>query len=443
MNRLKLDFSLESTQERVNFIQKYLQSESFQKKPPTEEELEMCGNYILWGRAENGKNYVQNKEVQIETRNSTWNSQKETNSLEELMENPAFNEATIMRPTLATTKIKRIVFSRSEALEKAPEHLKPVLRDLFNRIDRLDLLLNYYDLKTGKRKNPPREELLRKFTEEEKNEIKEKANHINSYRYLKLRHLLVELRREQFYFKDTYSEPVRRALPTGEPEIQTTFFDADIPVFPLGLLTDQKISKRIFFDEKEFDPEDLTFSELRKISSLLWEKKEANKSQFKTYFDFRDIEHVYNFFLQYYEVEDEVMKNEIDSTIKFFIDTLNYYTARAQLTEVQREILSLKIKKWKNQDIADFINKKYGKSYTANYISTIFRQKIIKRINIAAAMHEKVIENIFFPEEFKKCTSCGRVLLKDPDNFVRKSRSKDGYSNKCKECDKRDRRRRK
>ena len=142
MNRLKLNFSLESTQERVNFIQEYLQNESFQKKPPTEEELEMCGNYILWGRAENGKNYVQNKEVQIETRNSTWNSQKETNSLEELMENPAFNEATIMRPTLATTKIKRIVFSRSEALEKAPEHLKPVLRDLFNRIDRLDLLLN-------------------------------------------------------------------------------------------------------------------------------------------------------------------------------------------------------------------------------------------------------------------------------------------------------------
>ena len=137
------------------------------------------------------------------------------------------------------------------------------------------------------------------------------------------------------------------------------------------------------------------------------------------------------------------MKKETDSTIKFFIDTLNYYTARAQLTEVQREILSLKIKKWKNQDIADFINKKYGKSYTANYISTIFRQKIIKRINIAAAMHEKVIENIFFPEEFKKCTSCGRVLLKDPDNFVRKSRSKDEYSNKCKECDKRDRRRRK
>jgi len=28
------------------------------------------------------------------------------------------------------------------------------------------------------------------------------------------------------------------------------------------------------------------------------------------------------------------MKKETDSTIKFFIDTLNYYTARAQLTEV-------------------------------------------------------------------------------------------------------------
>ena len=50
-----------------------------------------------------------------------------------------------------------------------------------------------------------------------------------------------------------------------------------------------------------------------------------------------------------------------------------YYVDFAELPEAQREILDFKMKKVKNQDIADYINKKYGKSYTANYISTIFR----------------------------------------------------------------------
>ena len=49
--------------------------------------------------------------------------------------------------------------------------------------------------------------------------------------------------------------------------------------------------------------------------------------------------------------------------------------------------------------------------------------------------NEQIVQNLFFSEEFKKCSACGRTLLKSPRNFVRKSRSKDGYANKCKYCD--------
>lgn len=115
----------------------------------------------------------------------------------------------------------------------------------------------------------------------------------------------------------------------------------------------------------------------------------------------------------------------------------------ADLTDIQREILELKIRKIKNQDVAKQINEKYGKSYTANYISTIFKQKIIVRINEAAQLHWDVIENCFYPENFKKCTGCGRELLLDPRNFVRKSRSKDGFNSKCKRCEKKERQKKK
>lgn len=61
----------------------------------------------------------------------------------------------------------------------------------------------------------------------------------------------------------------------------------------------------------------------------------------------------------------------------------------------------MKLAKKKNVDIAWEINKKYNKTYTPNYISTIFRQRIIPHINDAAKMHKEIIGNIFFPENFK------------------------------------------
>ena len=129
----------------------------------------------------------------------------------------------------------------------------------------------------------------------------------------------------------------------------------------------------------------------------------------------------------------------VDSTLKQLLDTLKYYIELTDLTEAQLEILDLKINKTKNQDIADAINKKYNKSYTANYISTIFRQKIIPRINETAAFHAKIIENLSFSENFKQCAGCGKILLLDADKFVRKSRSKDGFATRCKICDRNDR----
>ena len=49
-NRLQLDFKLNTTDERAAFITEYLQQPQFIKKPPTEDELETMGNYLLWGK---------------------------------------------------------------------------------------------------------------------------------------------------------------------------------------------------------------------------------------------------------------------------------------------------------------------------------------------------------------------------------------------------------
>ena len=432
-NRLHLNFQINSTNERTQYIKEYLKREEFQKKPLTEEELETCANYILWGKDNDGKNCVQRKEIEIETRNKTW-SKKEDESLDGLLESPTFNENQILGPNSIRTKIPREVFDREKALKNCPPQLIPSFKELFSQIDYLDLILNYYDLIHDKRKNPPRAELLNQFSQEEQEKLFQEAKALNQFKYLKMRHLLVELRRQQFTLKDSYSSYIQRhTLPIYDYIPDKISFETEINVLPLGLKNQTKVSSLIF--QKEFIPENYSEKDKQIISDLIWEhQKELDSS-----IDFRELEHVYNIFQLYFDLEDEVLKKEIESETDSLLETLKYYIELANLNEIQKEILNLKIKKQKNQDIANYINEKYQKTYTANYISTIFRQKIIKQINEAATFHFDNISNIFFEENFKKCTCCGKTLLKDSRNFVRKTRAKDGFSNRCKKCDKKER----
>ena len=439
-NRLKLDFSIQSTDGRRDFVNEYVTQPQFQRVPLTSDELETIANYILWGKDSDGLNVTQRGEIQIETRNKTW-QRDDTESLDALMESPTFSEASLRRPTEARTRIAREVFDRKRTLNECPSHLVPVFEDLFRRIDYIELMLNFYEFAHGKRKEPPRENLQKRFTQEELTNAETTASKWNQFKYLKQRHLIVELRREQFTLRDTYIERHVRHTPI-EPEIDPIDpdFDAEIPVFPLGLKAGP-VGALLFKTERDLNPSTYNESDLQKVLQFYWSKK--SESRPAIFFDFENLEHIYELFGQLNELEESVGALPINSNLNKLLDTLKYYIEMTDLTEAQREILDLKINKTKNQDIADVINKKYNKSYTANYISTIFRQKIIPRINETVSFHVKIIENLSFPENFKKCTGCGKVLLIDPDKFVRKSRSKDGFSTRCKICDRNDRQKKK
>ena len=124
-NRLQLDFKLVTTDERAAFLEEYLKQPQFMKKPPTEDELETMGNYLLWGKDPvTGLNAKQAGIVDIETKHGTWDRDSNIESLEGLMESPTFNEASLLPlDSIAPPKIKREVFSRREALEKCPDYL--------------------------------------------------------------------------------------------------------------------------------------------------------------------------------------------------------------------------------------------------------------------------------------------------------------------------------
>ena len=444
-NRLKLDFSLEFIDERANFVKDYVNQPQFKDKPLSKEETETISNYILWGkRRDDCKNGVQRKEFEIDTKSKIWSGSENVESLDALIESSTFDENTLMRPGEVRTKITRTVFSREDARRNIDASLLPELEALFRQIDETDLIINFYDLAHNKRKNPPREELLQRFTEEEQELLKAKSEKLTQHHYLKLRHLLVELRQQQYQFKDSYSnllmrDPSQSHFPQNPKDFEPVF-DADILVFPLGTKTPGFISEKLFQPLNQVVPQNFSEKELEQISHLIWSHRERPKDR---YFDFFELEHIYNALLQIEDLQDAADRETLNKATENFLDTLRYYIEIAELSEVQREILDFKIKGIQNQQIAAVINSKYGKSYTVNYISTIFRQKILPAIIEAVQYHLRVCENLFFPEEFKECNTCRRLLLRDSYNFVRKGRAKDGFTNRCKRCDKADRERKK
>ena len=441
-NRLHLDFKLETTEERTAFLEQYLLHPQFQQRPPTEAELETMANYLLWGKDPvTGLNAKQQGLFDIETKHGNWTKQSEMESLEGLMESPTFNEAAVYAlGETAPPKITKEVFSRKDALANCPESLVKDFEELFALIDRTELMINYYELAHGRREKPPRDQLLNKFTPEEQEQLRERTTHWNQYQYLKMRHELVELRREQYIFRDSYQQTMLSAPPSVDVFATPAQFDLEIEVLPLGVQYDNELSALIFRKWEDLIPANYSEESLEKISDLYWKKQKYEPTGQQQYFVFRELEHVYNIFQIYFELNDAAVESETtESNLPFLMKTLEFYIEQAELTELQREILNMKLRKVKNVDIAAEVNKKWGKTYTPNYISTIFRQHIIPKINEAAAYHEKIVSNIFFEEEFKVCSGCGKTYLRDACNFTRRTRSKDGFTNRCKTCEKNNR----
>lgn len=416
-NRLKLDFSIPTSAKRKEFLDTYLEEETFKKTPLTEKELETLGNYLLWGKDDtNGKNAIQKKEVLDPSTRKTW-KKSEPESLDGLLEETLLSEMSLrnLGNFIQNTTPKEI-FSRAEARKKAPPIQLEVLEDLWERIDLTDLQLNLWEIQSGKRTDPPRQELLDRFTSEAIAQAEKSISDWTDRIYQNKRHYLVELRREQYTIRDTYCSPVRRrTFGTPLPPEPTDY----LSLRPVGSILD---NKPVFLRLSNLVPSRLTEEHRAFIPMLLAQDEEPATS----IFNFEDSSHIYAY------ITSGVFIKEIELT-------LEYYIANSNLKKFHKRILDLKLKGVQNADIARTIEKEFDHRYTDNYISTIYTQKIIPSIADAATYHRELLEKILCAGAFKNCRVCGRELLISERNFSRRARSKDGFSNRCKVCDKENR----
>lgn len=429
-NRLQLDWKLTSREDRNEYVRQYLDQISW---TPTETELDMMAKYILWGVNEEGLNGRQ-EGLDLPTRSHIWDQDtSEVESLDALLESPTFSENIIRKPDDPVFKTPKVQFSRTETRTSAPDHVISHFEDLWREIDELELEVTLYELAHERRTAPVREALLQRFTSAAIEATRESASHLNLYQYLKKKHLLVELRRQQYSLKDGYTEPLLLRATFNEPVDPMVVWGEDVQIEPLGLPFNSKISSKIWRCDRFPIPSDFNDDELRELSSILW----TSRSQ-RPIFDFSNITDLTKLtsVISELQLQIEYEDFEFGSTLPQLVQVWDTYASLAPLKDIQREVLDRKLRHETNEQIVDAIYSRFGRKYTLNYISTMYCKVILPTIAETAKRHREVCENLFFPENFKTCIDCGRVLLRDGENFVKKARSSDGFSPRCKQCEK-------
>lgn len=386
---VKLDFSLSTAKERAEFINKYMDPTANY----TNKELETISNYLLFGKDEDGKSVVDRKEISIKTKHNSY-ARKEAESLDALMEKPTFDERSF-KPS--TTRYKTI----KPTIDRAKDADVPGMKELWKIIDDMQYLI---DVNKGKIED----ESVKKLTSAE------------LYEY---QHYLIELRRQQFILRDSVKPVICRTKTNVTPvyddydgAILWDLDNSDFAIAPLGLLNEA--ARLRFENPRELEEIDYHWNENARYV-----------------LDFRNPIHIYELFEEYDGLETD-MELDVESTAAAIIKTLNFYRGRANLSDEQERILDLKIKHISNQKISEIIAKEFKATHSANYISTIYKQKICKKIADAVILHYDYYLNREIATAWKKCTCCGEYKLRDTREYMRRARASDGLSSICKICDK-------
>jgi RNase P subunit RPR2 len=88
-------------------------------------------------------------------------------------------------------------------------------------------------------------------------------------------------------------------------------------------------------------------------------------------------------------------------------------------------------------DLREAMRARYGMEYSPNYLVSIVSTEVPNKI--AKVAKKLRLEHDTPLEERKTCIHCGKKLPPHPLFFSRNNSHKDGLSNTCKECDKKNR----
>lgn len=444
--KLDLDWNLETTEERVQFVQKYTEQHA---SSLTDSNLETISEYILWSISE--------PDFELTSSKSPWNKVSKEVSLDELKEKaaetgrPVDSLVTEVQYTKKATKLDReqvasklakgATYEQIMLYELHPElqlhAMTPQWVEVWSLIDTTEYMVQYWELRNGKRRPdlPIRDELISRLNiishrrklhvDELLEELQEKSNRWSSKDFLRNKRLLVTYRQSQYqlldalqgemsqpqgnvanYYEDKHG-PLNSFYPYMDPklliqEVNDSHFE---PAFQETLLNQLRIT-----DNFEFNINNISLTEPQTIRTLLQMEDELETSM-----------------MQLPLLDKEI----VELLLRFF----RYYVAKAELTPELELIKNMKVEGIKNKEIALAIHEKFGILYKENYISTIYTKRIIEAIVEAAKTHQRLMEYISMGKSvFKTCSRCGQLLPRNAEYFNKRSSTSDGFFPYCKRC---------
>lgn len=408
--KFSLNYDIYSDQDRVKEINKILDNLN---STPSNSDLELMANYILYGKDENNTNAIQRKETYEEKKryNSFKKASEKVESLDAIMDNPmmdqigfkAMDEKYVYKKIKPS--IKRPKFNKEGQIIDLGDSQIPGMEQLWEAIDRLQKIINIADGKIPPDENP----II-----------------TDSYKLYKMRHQLIELRRDQYYLKDLFA-PTIKFLNCKPTPPQLIDWDSDSFYWISKEEWEKKVNSSYIKVSK--NPNDY---EWREDGMVKWVVRHHT-------FDWENPTHI-KYLIDNYSAIWQMAYDQPYSDARILIMDFDRYQTMADLSPLRQHILNRKIDKWTYLNILRELDKEWNIQYNENHICTIVTTEIPQKIAKIARRNRLLLETPI--EERKTCTICKRALPKDYLFFGKNSGRRDGFSSSCKECEKKRRIRR-
>lgn len=409
--KYSLDYSIQRDTDRLKAIEDILDQLDTNPSPP---ELEQMASYILYGKDENGKNAVQRGETtDTDKRYATFKRTEDKNkSLDEILDNP-LNDQLSLQPvekryiyTKKTTQINRPKYDKKtgECIDEGDMNV-PGMQQLWERIDYLEHVI-----------------AVNEGLAEPDNTVTIMKD---SYRLYQLKHMVADLRRHQYYLKDSHNPPIHfLALPFPQP--QTINWDSDGFYWTSYADWKQKvtnsylssISKNLVDYETRKNPHtgEIEVKWIVQRHVFNWENPKHIRAL---------IEHYARLFME--------TREKLHCWGRTLIYDFDRYFDMCHFSPAREYILTRKIDGANYQTICNELRENFQLNYNETHLCIILTKEIPEKMAKMAKRTRLLIE--WPAEDYKCCFTCKQKFPRHPLFFSRNRGRKDGFSSNCKECD--------
>ena len=409
--KYSLDYTIERDTDRLKAVEEIL---DHLDSNPNSSDLEQMASYILYGKDENGKNSIQRGETDDrETkRYGTFKTADERNeSLDEILSNPLTNQADLKDVD------ERYIYLKKKRTIKKPKYDKegnlidigdadiPGMEELWDSIDRIEHTIN---VNKGLVDGDGNEEIIS-----------------DPYRLWQLNHILIDLKRHQYYLLESY-KPTLHFANISHSTTPTYNFDSDTFYWMTRAEWDKKLEKMRYRSDISRNLEDYETRE-NPITGELEIKWLVRRHTF----NWENSWHVKNLILHYSAIYMQCY-DKMDSWGRTLIYDFDRYATLAELSPAREFILLRRIDRASPEQIAEDLRMQFGLDYKPNHILEILDKEIPQKIADTALRLRLLKETPM--EERKVCPQCKQALPATPLFFYRNASKQFGVESSCKEC---------